>query len=270
MKTYLTFLSLILFFTFEIGSAVEIPKRLSPKAEVGKKIFFEPLFGNGNTLSCNSCHNINKYCGADRRPVAPGFKYNAPTVFNVAKNKLFFWEGIRMPLKEAVEYHITAEHQLNVPKDELIKRIKENPALAKSISSVYKKVDFPSVTDALSKFLKALTFETKIDKFLSGNNEILTKEEYEGYILFKNLGCRDCHTGSNFGGEIKAKAHNGGSKLVRVPNLRFITCTQPYLHDGSKNTLDEAINYIIENFIGVKLSDTEVKKIKSFLNTLGK
>jgi len=269
MKAYLILSTALTLFIFNSALAVDLPKRLSPKANVGKKLFFEPLFGKYHDYSCNSCHNVKKYCGADRNPKSPGFNVNAPTVFNVAKNKLYFWEGIRIPLKEAIEYHITSEHHLNIPKEELVKRVKENPALYKSVKSVYKKVDFPSIIDALSRYLKALTFETKIDKFLSGNNEILTKDEYEGYILFKNLGCRDCHTGKNFGGELKAKAHNGGDKVIRVPNLRFITCTQPYLHDGSKENLDDALNYIIETFIGVKLSEEEISKIKKFLKTLG-
>jgi cytochrome c peroxidase len=269
MKVYLTLLIMFVFFIINIGLAVELPKHLSPRAEVGKKIFFEPLFGNKNRYSCNSCHNLEKHCGADSRPVSPGFKVNAPTVFNVANNTIFFWEGLNMTLKGAVRYHIINKNQLNMSERELIKRIKNNPALENKIKSVYKKVDLNAVVDALTHFLKSLTFQTKIDKFLSGNKEVLSKEEYEGYILFKNLGCRDCHSGINFGGERKARSYIGGNKLWRVPSLRFVVCTYPYLHDGSKKNLNRALQYTIENFIGLELEDKDIEKLKKFLKTLG-
>jgi len=268
MKVYLKLL--VIFFILTSGGTygVEIPKDLSPKAEAGKKIFFEPLFGKSD-YSCNSCHNIQNHCGASNQPIAPGFKVNAPTVFNVKDNKLFFWEGKEMSLRDAVAYHIKSKDHLKMSEKELLQRIRRNEGLYKSIKAAYGSVSFVTVVDALTSFLKSLTFKTKIDKFLSGNNDALTKSEYEGYILFKNLGCRDCHSGVNFGGAAKASNHGTGGKVWRVPSLRFVVCTDPYLHDGSKDNLDDTLQYIVHSFIGVTLSEDEINKLKKFLKTLG-
>jgi cytochrome c peroxidase len=174
-----------------------------------------------------------------------------------------------MSLKEAVDYHITNKYHLKMSKEKLLTRVKSNEGLYKRIKKVYGRVSYENVVDALENFLKALTFEAKIDKFLSGNNEALSKQEYEGYILFKNLGCRDCHSGRNFGGEIKANTHGNKRGYWRVPSLRFVVCTAPYLHNGSKDTLDEALEYTIETFIGIKLGKEKINKLKLFLKTLG-
>ncbi len=269
MKVYFALMVMFVLFVIKFSLAVELPRNLSPKAEIGKKIFFEPIFGKNNNYSCNSCHNIEKHCGADSRATSPGFKVNAPSVFNVSNNRLYFWEGLNMTLRDAVKYHILNKNHLHMSEKEVLERIRNNPALREKIKSVYGKVNLNVVVDALTQFLKSLTFKTKIDKFLSGNKEILTKEEYDGYILFKNLGCRDCHSGINFGGEKKARSYLGGNKLWRVPSLRFVICTPPYLHNGSKKNLNKALQYTIENFIGLELDKKDIEKLKKFLRTLG-
>ena len=150
-------------------------------------------------------------------------------------------------------------------------------------------MDEASIIDAIVEFEKALvTPNSKFDKYLLGNEDILSSDEKEGFTLFKDLGCISCHNGVNIGGnlfqkmgivkEYKTSNNNLGRYNVtkeisdkyyfKVPSLRNIEYTAPYLHDGSEYSLKNVIRIMLDYQVGFDISNDEIKKIELFLKTL--
>ena len=152
-----------------------------------------------------------------------------------------------------------------------------------------------TITDAIQEFERTLiTPNSKFDKYLKGDKNILTAEEINGYELFKEYNCATCHVGENLGGqsyelmgvradyfgdrgtEITFEDHgrNKETKTERdmhrfkVPGLRNIELTGPYYHDGTKKTLEEAVNDMAKYEVGITLTETETANIVKFLKTL--
>ena len=143
-----------------------------------------------------------------------------------------------------------------------------------------------------------LTPNSPFDRYLKGDAEALTAEQQEGYALFKAYNCATCHAGENMGGlsyemmgqradyfkdrEINAKsgltdADNGRWAQTKVerdryrfktPTLRNVALTWPYYHDGSVQTLDEAVTMMARYQTGREMKPEEVTKVVGFLQTL--
>lgn len=264
------------------------------KAQLGKELFFDTLLSKDNSTACVSCHDVYTG-GADSRVVSEGFantkgNIQAPTVFNAKYNFKQFWNGRANNLKEQADGPMNnpAEHNMNPKLVEervnALKAYKEKFKVAYGVSNI----PYDLVLDAIVEFENALTTpNAKFDKFLRNEVE-LSKEEKEGYIIFKQAGCIICHNGVNIGGnsfqkmgtfleyesnnsypdraEITKKEEN--KNVFKVPTLRNITLTAPYFHDGSAKTLEKAIEIMSKYNLGQKFSDEDVKKIVLFLGIL--
>jgi cytochrome c peroxidase len=147
---------------------------------------------------------------------------------------------------------------------------------------------------AIATFERSLTTPgSRFDRYLQGEQGVLTAEELEGYKLFKNYGCSSCHQGRAVGGNMFEKLgivrpyFTDQSKITKadlgrfnvtgmdehkfefkVPSLRNIFLTDPYLHDGSAKTLKKAIKIMGRYQIGREISSQHIKLITSFLETL--
>ncbi|WP_457638652.1 cytochrome-c peroxidase [Persephonella sp.] len=265
------------------------------KAELGKLLFHDPILAKDNRTSCSYCHDLYKKCGTDHRPVSKGFhdrkgKVNAPTVFNVAFNFRFFWDGRAKTLKEQILGPIQSPVEMNMKIEEVEARLNKHPEYRKLFKKVYgaDRITFDLVADAIVEFEKALiTPNSKFDRYLRGEVQ-LTEEELEGYKLFKKLGCISCHNGINLGGNSFQKIgvikqypwhpyypdryritkNEFDKNVYRVPVLRNIDCTYPYFHDGSVKTLEEAVQLMALYNLGFRLSKDQLSKIIAFLKTL--
>jgi cytochrome c peroxidase len=170
------------------------------------------------------------------------------------------------------------------------KRVNASKEYKKLFSQIYHKnyIHYDDVIDAIVEFEKALvTPNAKFDRYLRGE-VTLSKDEREGYILFKEYGCITCHNGINIGGNSFQKMgtffpyesnetfpdravlkHNAHYKNVfKVPTLRNIALTAPYFHDGSAKTLQEAVTKMSYHNLGVDITSEDAQKIVSFLRTL--
>jgi cytochrome c peroxidase len=151
-----------------------------------------------------------------------------------------------------------------------------------------------NVKDAIATFERSLiTPNSRFDRFLRGDQTALNAEEQAGYELFKQIGCTSCHQGLNIGGNMYQKlgimedyfAVRGHITEVdlgrfnitkleqdryffKVPSLRNVAVTPPYLHDGSAATLEDAVQVMARYQLGKKLKVAEVAKIVAFLRTL--
>jgi len=264
------------------------------KAILGKDLFFDPILSKDNSTSCLNCHNVY-YGGADANTVSSGFEnkkgnIQSPTVLNSKYNFKQFWNGRANNLREQVDGPLNnpVEHNMNAKTIE--KRLNASKEYRKKFYEVYKtsKITYKQVLDAIVEFENALTTpDSKFDKFLRGKIK-LTKDEEDGYILFKQYGCITCHNGINIGGNSFQKmgtfleyefknSYPDRSKIInnpnhknvfKVPTLRNINKTAPYFHDGSAKTLEDAIRTMTKYNLGVELEDKEVDKIVAFLKTL--
>ena len=139
----------------------------------------------------------------------------------------------------------------------------------------------------LATFQKGLQTPSPIDEFLSGNTKALTKEQIKGGLLFDSHLCSTCHTGKDFGGQMKQKVgmrtpwpnqRDQGSfyinndpkfKMVfRVSPLRNVAKTAPYFHDSSSKKLSDAILKMAKYELGQYISQKEADSIATFLTAL--
>ncbi len=294
MKKYaLLFLPLLL---FAMQPIVPIPTDLHvdiKKAKLGQELFFDTILSSDNTISCFSCHNVYEG-GADPRIVSRGVKgrkgnIQSPTVLNARYNFRQFWNGRAANLKEqaAGPLNNPAEHNMNPRKIE--EKLNNSPYREKFQKIFHtQKVKYGNVLDAIVEFEKALTTpNAKFDKFLRGEYQ-LSKNEKQGYILFKQYGCITCHNGINIGGNTYQKmgtfvayqnkqTYPDRSQITKspfdlnvfkVPTLRNIVKTAPYFHDGSAKNLKDALQMMAKYNLGIQFQEQEVKNLVEFLKTL--
>ncbi len=129
--------------------------------------------------------------------------------------------------------------------------------------------------DALVSFERTLvTPGSRFDRWLAGDVAALSMEELDGYRLFKSLGCASCHQGVNIGGNLFERHgvfHPLASpkpEILRVPSLRNVATTPPYFHDGSAQTLDDAVRKMGLAQLNSTLTDQQVQAIVAYLQTL--
>ncbi len=265
------------------------------KAQLGKLLFHDPILSKDRSVSCASCHDVYEKCGTDHRRFSIGVggrlgSANSPTVLNAVFNFRQFWNGRARDLKEQVAFPIQNPVEMNLTPGEVEGRLNASESYRKLFKEIYgtDRISFEQVVDAIAEFEKALiTPNSKFDKYLRGETE-LSKEEEEGYKLFKRLGCITCHNGVNVGGNsfqlfgavipVEWKPTNPDRYRItkrefdknryKVPTLRNIACTQPYFHDGSARTLEEAVEKMAYHNLGLKLKEEEIRKIVLFLKTL--
>jgi len=149
-------------------------------------------------------------------------------------------------------------------------RINKNPNYEPNIKDV---------ADAIAVFERTLFTPSRYDEFLNGNEKALTEAEQKGLKTFIDKGCASCHNGIALGGEMqqfplmgKYKYDDGKyhpkDNMIKVPTLRNILLTRPYMHNGRVETIDEAIEIMAENQLGMKLTKEEIESIKIFFNAL--
>jgi len=265
------------------------------KALLGYRLFVDPILSSTNSVACISCHDIFSGGGADRNKVSFGV-YNkkgniqSPTVLNARYNFKQFWNGRAQDLYQQANGPIHNPVELNMTNKDVEKELSASQLYRSLFLQIYKtnSIQFSQVIDAIVEFEKALTTpNSRFDRYLRGEKS-LSQEEIDGYTLFKQVGCITCHNGINLGGNSMQKiglfeeyknqkkypdlysiTHDPAYKNVfKVPTLRNISQTAPYLHDGSAKTLKDSVIAMSRYQLGSTLSDKEIEKIIKFLKTL--
>ena len=271
----------------------------SHKVKLGEQLFHDPQLSGDNTISCASCHNL-RTGGTDRLVRSIGIKggvgsINSPTVFNSAFNFKQFWDGRAENLKEQMEGPIHSEVEMGSNWPQIIRKLKQSSDYVLLFGQLYPDgINRDNIKDALNEFERSLyTPNSRFDKFLRGEKEALSEKEREGYSLFKAYGCASCHQGINVGGNMFQtfgvmgdyfKDRGGTTEadlglynvtgddrdrhVFKVPGLRNVALTPPYFHDGSAETLDEAVLVMAKYQLGRELSQGEIDLLIQFLNAL--
>lgn len=261
------------------------------KANLGKELFFDTILSKDNTISCHSCHLLTQG-GDDNLQFSVGIdgkigNINAPTVLNSTFNFVQFWDGRAKNLQEQAMAPITNPIEMGHNFEELIKKL-EKSSYKQKFNSIYKDGITPfNLSDAISEYEKTLiTPNAPFDRYLRGEKDAISNETKQGYELFKTQGCIACHHGINVGGNLYAKfgvisqlqSDSKGRYEVtkneldkyyfKVPTLRNIQLTAPYLHDGRIDNLEDVVKFMAHYQLGKSLSTEDVDKIVLFLKSL--
>lgn len=271
------------------------------KVILGEMLFHDTRLSADNTVSCSTCHGLNTG-GVDNKQFSEGIRgqfggVNAPTVFNAYYNFVQFWDGRAHSLAaQAAGPPLNPVEMGCESFDEICAKLNADKNFRKAFTEVYPEgITEATITDAIEQFeMTLLTPDSRFDRYLKGEQDAVSAEEIEGYELFKKYSCASCHVGENLGGQSyelmglwKDYFADRGTELTiedngrfkqtsderdrhrfKVPGLRNIALTAPYFHDGTMKTLEEAVQAMAVYEVGVTLSDEEVSRIVSFLNTL--
>lgn len=269
------------------------------KVALGRKLFHDAALSKDGTISCATCHDLNQG-GADGKVKSLGVggvegDVNTPTVFNAALNFKQFWDGRAETLEEQVSGPLTNPKEMASNWPDVVAKLARKPQYVELFDAVYGAAPSQeTITDAIATFERSLlTPNSRFDRFLEGDSNALTEAEKDGYELFGEIGCITCHQGANLGGNSfqtfglvrnyftdrgeLTKADYGRFNVTgkerdkfkfKVPTLRNITKTAPYLHDGSAATLVDAVQVMARYQLGHDLETQEVELILGFLKTL--
>ena len=268
---------------------------------LGKKLFYDKRFSIDSTINCASCHKLN-FAFSDNVSLSLGVsnrvgKRNASTLTNIAHSPYFMREGgvptleqqVLVPIQEHVEF---ANNILEVER-----RIKGDSTFNKLSQKAYgRNIDYFVITRAISNFERSFISEnSRFDRYLKDDLE-LNPEELRGMEIFfgERGNCSNCHNGFNFTdysfknnglyeiyldeGRYLLTSKDEDKALFKIPTLRNINLTTPYMHDGSMKTLDDVINHYSEGIKNHKnkssiitnrrFTEEEKVALKSFLLTL--
>ena len=271
------------------------------KAALGFALFHDTRLSVDNTVSCASCHALET-AGVDNHQYSHGVNdqlggVNAPTVFNAVYNFVQFWDGRAVTLADqAAGPPLNPVEMASESFDQIIGKLKADKKFAREFTAVYPDgLTAANITDAIEQFeMTLLTPNSAFDKWLRGDDSAITAEELEGYELFKKYDCATCHVGPNLGGlsyelmglrrhyfaergleltnedngRFKETQQERDRHRFKVPGLRNVEHTWPYYHDGTRETLEEAVSDMGLYQSGVELTAAETAKITAFLKTL--
>lgn len=282
---------------------------IATREELGEAIFFDPILSRDSTISCASCH-IPEFAFADTVPVSVGVHNrngdrNTPSVMNQVDRNFYFWDGRAETLEEQALGPMENHNEMDLPLSLVVRRLQKSARYMKAFNNVYgKPATRELLADALAAYENTLeTSESPFDKYMTEEDTALFSESAKrGLDIFNNKGkCFDCHFGPDFTGSDKfkniglynAKNLNDQGRFTisgdindigkfKVPGLRNIAQTAPYMHNGMFKTLKEVIDYyndpdkIVANSIGrdtllakpLGLTVGEKKDLEAFLLSL--
>lgn len=234
------------------------------KVALGKQLFFDPRLSGDNSMSCATCHAPDN-AFADGLPQAKGhgdktLARNTPTLVNVGFQSRLMWDGRVNSLEEQALLPIQSPEEMNQNLDELERELNAVPAYTEQFKRVFGSVATrEAIAKALAAFERTLVMKPSgYDRYLQGDRDALSPAAERGReLFFGEAGCTRCHKGpllsdgdfyrlgvsfSDGGrGEVTGKSEDKGK--FKTPPLRNVTCTAPYMHDGSLKTLEDVVTF---------------------------
>jgi cytochrome c peroxidase len=265
------------------------------KVDLGRMLYYDTRLSKNRTVSCNSCHDLASF-GDDGLATSKGIDAqlggrSAPTVYNAAIHIAQFWDGRAADVEAQAVGPILNPIEMGMPDEAYVLRVLKSipgyvEAFAKAFPEDPESVTYANVGKAIGAFERKLMTPSKFDDFLKGDEKALTDAEKHGLNLFVTTGCTVCHNGMGVGGHLYQKlglvkewptkdlgrfaaTKNEADKyFFKVPSLRNITETAPYLHDGSIASLEEMVAKMAEYQLGRTISAEDTKAIVTFLGSL--
>lgn len=276
-----------------------------PGFELGRKIFYDPRLSRDNTISCASCHQqFAAFCHLDHS-LSHGIDglfgtRNAPGLFNLAWHPAYFWDGGVNNLENQpinpIQNHVEMDE--NLP--DIINKMGADATYKSMFKSAFgdETINSQRIFKALAQFMAAMVSNhSRYDKYIAGDvSAAFTQQEIHGLSLFREK-CATCHKepllsdfsyrnnglfvdpGLNDSGRARITGDPNDMHKFKVPSLRNVDLTRPYMHDGRFQTLDAAVEHYRTDITpsatldtlltnGIQMTDNDKADIISFLKTL--
>jgi cytochrome c peroxidase len=255
------------------------------RAQLGKRLFFDKALSRTREIACASCHE-QKHAFADPRAVSTGVegrkgKRNAPALANLAWNLSFFWDGRVDLLEEQVGKPIEDALEMDLPLTEAAARVSADEAYRAAFAAAYGGPPTEvALRRALASFVRTIVSGgSSYDRYLRGDTTVLSAPERQGMAIFmgEKGGCFHCHspgplTNEGFfnngsfdeGGDVGRKAVTGRSGDLgkfKVPGLRNVAVSAPYMHDGSVATLEAVVDQYARGGRGHPSTDPQISPL---------
>lgn len=245
------------------------------KATLGRVLFYEKALSVNNLIACGSCH-VQSMAFADGRQFSPGFELlqttrNSPAIMNAGAMKNYFWDARATGLENMVTMPIQNHLEMGIENLEYAAaKINSIPYYKELFKNAFgtETADEENITKALANFLASMvSADTKYDKSIGNAQNKFNNLENMGMQLFNGLHCNNCHSVhlSSASWLSQVKANIGLDEVYedngvfdpndpqrnspslkgkfKVPSLRNIALTAPYMHDGRFATLEEVIEH---------------------------
>lgn len=277
------------------------------KVQLGEKLFSDPLLSKDRSISCASCH-LPQYGFADTAAFSKGIhqtptRRNTPGITNQSGRPNFFWDGRAASLEMQALQPIINPDEMGLPIAEAVARLNADDNYRRLFQQVFSSpATEVNLAQAIAAYERTLeTANSPYDRYIAGDDNALTPSAIRGRMLFiGKANCNNCHSGEDFTADrfkniglyngttltdagryevTKDSAHKG---FFKVPGLRNVAVTAPYMHNGMFRTLREVIAYyndpdaVIHNGVNrdlslnkpLHLSDQEMSDLEAFLVAL--
>lgn len=287
-------------------------------ALLGRYLFYDPILSQDSSISCSSCHKQEYAFSDSPNKLSKGIgdqpqKRNTPPLFNLAYYPNLFWDGRAASIEDQVFFPVRDHQEMNLHWPEAEKRINQSAFYQPQFALLFGDgiyIDSLMIAKAIAQFERTLiSCNSKFDRVLR-NEDKLNKTELRGYEILNDQSmadCLHCHSTDANALATSLKFSNNGLDSVsdpllyadwgvggitgkitdygkfKIPSLRNVAVTAPYMHDGRFNTLREVIDFYSEglhhsanidpkmtrvNQRGVHLSEYDKQCLEAFLLTL--
>lgn len=283
--------------------------------DLGRHLFYDTRLSGDSTQACASCH-MQEFGFSDTARFSTGItgaqgNRQAMTIVNLGWGSKFFWDGRAESLEAQALQPVINPIEMNTTWPEVVAKLQADPMYQQMFEDAFGEPGIDSVKSAkaLAQFMRILiSGNSKFDKYLRFETT-LTPSELNGFVLFADFNKGDCihchifeppmftdHSFRNNGlqdypindlGRYAVTGIPSDSMRFKVPTLRNIEVSAPYMHDGSLSTLDDVFDFYINNVhwntttdgamyfddmgggaLGIDITPTEADDIKAFLLTL--
>jgi cytochrome c peroxidase len=285
-------------------AAAVAPEVASARAELGRLLFYDPILSSDAEVACATCHSEHWGMG-DGLPLAIGVgagslvgpgrhgdaigRRNAPTLWNVGARGVLFWDGRASTLEEQALAPFDNERELALPVEEALAAVADVPEYVELFDAAFEhaapQVSEATLGEALAAFQRTLVSDhAPYDAHIAGDSGALSETMRQGLELLGELGCEGCHEPPLFQsdgyarrlpevpddlGRFDVTGEVDDRGAFRVPTLRNTRDTAPYFHDGSVQTLREAVAIEVDNQVAAghrRLSDAELDALTELIS----
>jgi cytochrome c peroxidase len=279
--------------TVPAGFPAGTPTMLAPvdnplteaRAQLGKRLFFDAQLSRTRDVSCATCHLPDR-AFADPDAVSTGVDQrqgtrNAPALVNLAWGDSFFWDGRVATLEEQAGKPIEHPDEMDLPLADAVARVAADASYTRSFADAYGgAASEASLRKAIASFVRVLvSADSPYDRHLRGDDGEFGEAARRGEALFMSdaAGCFHCHPGgmlTNEGFFNNGRYTDGGDtgrQMVtnrtgdlgkfKVPGLRNVAASAPYMHDGSLATLDAVLDHYVAGGSGHPATDPAIRPL---------
>ena len=272
------------------------------RVALGRLLFYDERLSRTQEISCSDCH-VEAHAFADPNRVSSGVDgqtgtRNAPALVNLAWGTSFFWHGGATSLEVQAVGPIRNPLEMDMSLADVAERLNQDAALSKDFETAYGEgPNESSITRAIASFVRSLVSgNSAYDRYLSGDSSALSDAAVRGEALFngEQAECFHCHAGFNFttngfrnngsdpndpdAGRREITLKDSDFGKFKIPTLRNVAVSAPYMHDGALATLDDVIDSYVAGgrghpntdptIVALDLTPADKADLRAFLESL--